>query len=216
MNRLRPPFGLLLPVVLLAACQPLAPPPAAHPVATIEEAEEWRSVASAEGAAALDRLPETWTEVQSEMRSSRLARRAEAEGDLLDPRVALPRAAPAPGPYMCRLIRLAATSPRARPWLETGGFYCFVGVDGGRLSLTVEGGPERLGGYLWEERDGARAVFLGSAARGRGRLGAYGDSPATDAVGLVERLGDFRYRLTLPARGDHRLSVYELVAAPRG
>jgi hypothetical protein len=215
MTRLRAPLGLLPVALVLAACQPLALQPGPRPVPTIEEAEEWRNVASADDAAALDRLPEAWTQVQAELRSSRLARRAEAEGSLLDPRVALPRAAPAPGPYMCRLIRLGAAALRARPWLEAGGFYCFVGVDGGRLSLTVEGGPERLGGYLWEEKDGARAVFLGSAARGRDRLGAYGDSRATDAIGLIERLGDFRYRLTLPGRGDNRLSVYELVAAPR-
>jgi len=211
-----------LPLILaaaaaLAGCQNLAPPPAVETGATvtIEEPEAWRSVAAVSDAAAIDALPGDWAAARDSLRAARLARRAEAEGPLLDPAAGLPRAAPAPGPYACRLIRLGGAPSQSRPWRESSGFFCYVGVEGDRLSLTVEGGQERLGGYLWEEKSSARLVFLGAAVPPRRTLPAYGDIPAANAVGTLERIGDFRYRLVLPGRGGSRLVVYELEAAPR-
>jgi Domain of unknown function (DUF4893) len=201
----------------LAGCQTLSSPPPAETGATVtlEEPEAWRSVATPSDAASIDALADDWAAARDAVRAARLARRAEAQGPLLDPAASLPRAAPAPGPYACRLIRLGGASPQARPWRESGGFFCYVGVEGDRLSLTVEGGPERLGGYLWEEKSTARLVFLGAAAPPRHTLPAYGDDPGGNAVGVLERVGEFRYRLVLPGRGGSRLGVYELEAAPR-
>ena len=211
-----PPL-ILAAAAALAGCQALSPPPPVETgaTATLEEPEAWRSVATAPDAASIDALADGWAAARDSLRAARLARRAEAEGPLLDPAAGLPRAAPAPGPYACRLIRLGGAAARSRPWRESGGFFCYVGVEGERLSLTVEGGPERLGGYLWEEKGTARLVFLGAAAAPRRTLPAYGDAPAANAVGALERVGDFRYRLVLPGRGGSRLEVYELEAAPR-
>jgi hypothetical protein len=208
---------ILAAAAALGGCQTLAPPPPgeAGASATLEEPEAWRSVATSSDAASIEGLAGDWAAVRDALRAARLARRAEAEGPLLDPAAGLPRAAPAPGPYSCRLMRLGGAASISRPWRETGGFFCYVGVEGDRLSLTVEGGPERLGGYLWEEKNNARLVFLGAAAPPRRTLPAYGDVPAANAAGIVERIGDFRYRLVLPGRGGSRLAVYELAAAPR-
>lgn len=207
---------LLVGLAALGGCQAMAPPsPQPRATATLEEPEAWRGAASEADAEAIDRLPEAWAAARDALRAARLARRAEAEGPLLDPSAGLPRAAPTPGPYACRLVRLGGTGSPPRAWRESGGFFCFVGVEGDRLSLTAEGGPERLGGYLWEEKDSGRLIFLGAAAAPRRPLPAYGDDPAANAVGLFDRVGDFRYRLTLPGRAGSRLSVYELEPALR-
>ncbi|MBV8685974.1 MAG: DUF4893 domain-containing protein [Alphaproteobacteria bacterium] len=212
---LRRPLRLLAApaAALLAGCQTLAtPPPRPQASLVIEEPEAWRGQASPADAALIDRLPALWTAALAQARAARFSRRIAAEGELLDPSVALPRAAPAPGPYACRAVRLAVPAPRPR-WEESGDFFCFVGAGPDGLSLTVDG-PQRLGGYLQEEKGGARLIFLGGIAPRRGALSAYGDDPATDAVGTLERLADFRYRLTLPGRAGG-LTVYEMVAAPR-
>lgn len=197
-----------------AACQTLPPdkPAAPRPKVAIEEAEAWRSVASARDTAALDGLPERWRQALAAGRAANLSRRIAAEGELLTPDARLARAAPAPGSYRCRYVRLGG-----RKWVSSAQGFCYVGVESGQLSLATELRGLRLGGYLWELKGGERLVFLGGAVpAGTRTAAAYGESPSRDAAGLLERIGEFRYRLTMPepAPGEG-LTIVELVAAPR-
>jgi hypothetical protein len=215
MSRLLPvlPFLLLPP---LAGCQKVPPEPvAARPVITVEEQEEWRGDALESDVATLDALPATWIQALAETRR-RYGRAVAREGELLQPDSGLPRAAPAPGPYRCRAIRIGARVATARPWSVTRSGFCYVGVEGDQLSLSSEIPGLRFGGYLWETKDEETLVFLGGATPARTRIAMpYGESPASDRIGTIERIGDFRYRLSLPAReGDARLVVIEMVAAP--
>lgn len=206
----------LMALVPAAACQPGPPvrPAAARPTIAVEEAEAWRSVASERDSAALDGLPDRWRKALAAGRAAGLGRRIAAEGDLLDPDARLARGAPAPGTYRCRYVR-----PGGPKWVSSAQGFCYVGVEAGRLSLATELRGLRLGGYLWELKGGERLVFLGgSVPPGTKTAVAYGETPARDAAGLVDRIGEFRYRLTLPepepAPGTG-LTVVELVAAPR-
>jgi hypothetical protein len=90
-------------------------------------------------------------------------------------------------------------------------------VESGQLSLATEIRGLRLGGYLWELKGGDRLVFLGAAvAAGAKTAAAYGDDPSRDTAGYLERIGEFRYRLTLPEPPPGAgLILVELVAAPR-
>jgi hypothetical protein len=212
MPRLR--FAGTLLLLALAACQTTPPPrsPAApRPSVVVEEAEAWRGVASPRDAAALDSLAARWGQALAAARSAGLGRRVAAEDALLQPGVRLPRAAPAPGTYRCRSIRLGG-----RRWTASAPGFCYVGVESGQLSLASELRGLRLGGYAWELKGNDRLVFLGAAvAPGRKTAAAYGDDPARDTAGLVERIGDFRYRLALPDPAPGMgLTVIELVAAP--
>jgi hypothetical protein len=204
----------LVALVPAAACQPGPPvrPATTRPTVVVEEAEAWRSVASERDSAALDGLPERWRKALAAGRGANFGRRIAAEGDLLDPDVRLARAAPAPGSYRCRYVR-----PGGPKWASSASAFCYVGVEAGRLSLATELRGLRLGGYLWELKGGDRLVFLGgSVPPGTKTAVAYGETPARDAAGLVERIGEFRYRLTLPeAAPGTGLTVVELVAAPR-
>jgi hypothetical protein len=209
-------LGLVgVPAMLaVAACQTAPPRPAGapRPSVIVEEAEPWRRVASARDSAALDGLASEWERALAAARSAGLSRRVAAEGVLLVPGAGLARAAPTPGSYRCRYVRLGA-----RKWTASAQAYCFVGVEAGQLSLATELRGLRLGGYLWEIKGGERLVFLGATVPAGGKTApAYGDSPAADAAGFVERIGEFRYRLLLPqpAPGG-ALVVVDMVAAPR-
>jgi len=210
MSRLRL-ICLLAVSAAAAACQKVPPPASAAAKVVVEEAEAWRSVASARDSAALDGLSGRWRQALAAGRSANLTRRIEAEGRLLVPEARLARAAPAPGTYRCRYVR-----PGGRKWVSSVQGFCYVGVEGGQLSLATEIRGLRLGGYLWELKDGERLVFLGAAVpAGAKSAAAYGNDPARDTAGLVERIGEFRYRLVLPgAAPGAGLTVVEMTAAP--
>jgi hypothetical protein len=195
-------------------CQTLPPqtPVAARPRVVVEEAEAWRNVASPRDAAALDGLPDRWRQALAAGRTANLSRRIAAEGELLAPDARLARAAPAPGSYRCRYVR-----PGGRKWVSSVQGYCYVGVEAGQLSLATELRGLRLGGYLWEVKGDDRLVFLGGAVpAGAKTAAAYGETPSRDTAGLVERIGEFRYRLTMPEPSPGvGLTIVELVAAPR-
>jgi hypothetical protein len=200
---------------LTAGCAALGDAPRrAGASVTVEEAEPWRNAAADEDAAAIDALPQIWLEALGDARRMGFFHRVAAEGPLLDPAAGLPRAAPSPGAYLCRILRLGARAAGGRPLAEGGQGFCFVGVEHDQLSLTVEAGARRIGGYLWEEKESGRLIFLGATSPRSAPLSAYGDERDRDAVGLFERIGPFRYRLALPWRGDSKLAVVELSPAP--
>ena len=204
------------PIVLLAAaaCQTAAPQPPGmpRPSVTVEEAEPWRRIASARDSATLDGLAARWQQALAAARAAGLARRVAGEGVLLVRDSRLARAAPAPGSYRCRAIVLGG-----RKWAGSAQGFCYVGVEAGQLTLATELRSLRVGGYLWELKGGDRLVFLGAAVPAGARTApGYGEIPARDTAGLLERIGEFRYRLALPDPSTAAgLTVVELVAAPR-
>jgi hypothetical protein len=164
----------------LAACQTPVPgaPGAARPSVVVEEAEAWRQVASPRDSALLDGLPARWGTALAAARAAGLSKRLDAERTLLLPSARLARAAPAPGPYRCRSIRLGE-----RRWTASAPAYCFVGVEQGQLTLATEIKGLHVGGYLWELKEGDGLVFLGALAPGAGKAAtAYGESPASDSA----------------------------------
>ena len=201
--------------LLLAGCQPPAKDRPRVSV-TVEEEPAWQKVASAEDVAKLERAAAAWTQALEEARRGGFSRQLRAEGDLLNPAAALPRAAPTPGSYSCRVIRLGAASPRGRTFVAHKPFFCHVGVNGDQLSITKQTGSQRPGGYLWETDDTRRLIFLGSVALGTEDAPlAYGEDPARSMAGIFERYGDFRYRLVVPwPRQESKLDVFELIPLP--
>ena len=195
--------------MLLAACQtqpgPPGPPPALgeRPVG-----ENWRAVARPEDQDRLARLDLAWTEGLAGARA--FTGQVRAEGALLEPGAALPRAVLPPGSYRCRLFRFGGR----RGLTVYPPYFCHVGVEGELLSFTKQTGTERPAGYLWTDGD-RRMVFLGAlAAAGQSAPPAYGEDPASEVAGIVERVGDFRYRLVMPwPRAGATIDVLDLVPA---
>jgi hypothetical protein len=205
-------------VLCLVLCAALAA--CAGPRATIERSAatvtvepppavplQWRAVARPDALAGIDALPSRWDRALAAVRGWRRPAVA-AEGALLDPAGALARPLPPPGRYRCRYLRLAPGQggfQTFRPW------SCFVAEDGELTTLSKADGSERPAGRLWPDGE-RRLVFLGAVTRnGDPAAPAYGDDPATDAVGLLERIGDFQWRLVLLRSGDAGLDVVELI-----
>lgn len=199
----------------LAGCQTVRPPRTATIVPPPEAPREndWRLIASQADSSRVGRIGADWDAALADVRAHGGAKAIAAEGELLDPKAALPRPAPPPGVYHCRVVRLGLTKENhTRAWAAFKPFFCFVAVEGPLLTFTKGTGTHRPGGRLWDDSD-TRMVFLGSvSAKPDGPLPAYGDDPMSNQVGVVERIGDFRWRMVLPgSTPEAKLDVMELL-----
>jgi Domain of unknown function (DUF4893) len=184
---------------------------------------DWRRVAHADDQAQLDTIAGIWASALTEgMKAD--AKAIALEGDLLRPDAALPRATPTPGLYRCRTLRIglpagastngATRAPRVRAFERFKPFDCVVTDEKTFLGFTKVTGTHRPGGYLWPDGD-TRMVFLGGTAERLGEgASAYGADPLRNRFGVLERIGEFRWRMTLIGqRTAARLEVMELVPA---
>jgi hypothetical protein len=198
----------------LAACTPakkpmmsqiLPEPPAPAQV------EAWKEVAEAADEQRIATLGTAWTEALQEARRTN-ARAVRDEGVLLRPDAGLPRAAPTPGSYYCRLVKLGRTKGRGAAIEKFKPFFCYVDVEGDLLTIVKQTGDTRPAGRLWDDDAVNRFIFLGSLARGNTEQPrAYGEDPKRDMAGVVERIAPFRWRLVIPwPQGTSKLDVYEL------
>jgi hypothetical protein len=206
-------------LALLSGCQAMQPPAQRVGVSvTLEEEPEWQRVATQQDEERIGRLAAAWAEALADARRAGFATELKAEGPLLDPAAALPRASPPPGAYNCRLVKLGA-QPRGggKAYIAYKPFFCFVGVNEDQLSITKQGGSRRPGGYLFDTAETGRLIFLGSEALGTEEAPlAYGEDPARNMAGVLERFGDFRYRLVVPwPREGSKLDVFELIPLPQ-
>jgi len=206
--------GLATAIVLSGCATPHSRPPAR--VAVVQEpparGDAWLRVANQTDAERIQRLGVAWREALAEARSAGARRSIGEEGELLRPDAALARPAPTPGSYQCRMVRLGRTTAKARAFERFKPFFCYVEVEGDLLTIVKQTGSQRPAGRLWEDDEDSRLVFLGSLALGNeDRPKAYGDDPARDMAGVLERVGPFRWRLVIPwPRAQAKLDVYEL------
>jgi len=175
--------------------------------------EGWRDIASAEDGDRLGRLDAAWTAALAEAREKGFADEIESEGELLDPDVALPRAAPPPGSYHCRVIKLGSQG-KSPAFVAYKPFFCHVAAEDELLTIVKQTGSQRPAGRLYPESD-ERMIFLGTMALGDEEEPLpYGEDPERDMAGVVQRVAPFRYRLVVPwPRIESKLDVFELVPA---
>ncbi|HEX8525384.1 DUF4893 domain-containing protein [Allosphingosinicella sp.] len=203
--------ALLIP--LIVSCRAGREPPGSTAAAG---SEPWQREALPNHANIVADLPPLFRQLVAARPPAAARGRAPSDGELFDPDLLLPGAAPSPGAYRCRIVRLtAAVARQARGSAGARNAFCFVGTDGNRLSLTIETPARRLGGYLWATSDQRQLVFLGAEFAPRASTAPpYGDPPSSSTAGLFHRIGDFRYRLVVRGASPGTIDVYELVAAP--
>jgi hypothetical protein len=205
-----------LTVLSLAGCKATVQSPGTVAVVPSDDApraNDWQLIVSDVDAARIGKIGASWDAALADVRAHGGAKAIAAEGALLDPKAALPRPAPPPGVYHCRVVRLGLTEEnRTKAWAVFKPFFCFVAVEGPLLTFTKGTGTHRPGGRLWDDSD-TRMVFLGSvSAKPDGPLPAYGDDPMSNQVGVVERIGDFRWRMVIPgSTPEAKLDVMELL-----
>ena len=205
----------LLALALLAGCATKPKlPPGVHPSVEVGpplKSEAWKSVATAADQDRIARLGLAWQDALTDAKKTNAAD-IRAEGKLLMPRTALPRPAPTPGSYNCRLIALGKATPKSKAFESFKPFFCYVEVEGDQLTIVKQTGSQRPAGRLWEDDDATRLIFLGSLALGNeDQPLAYGDDPKRNMAGVIERIGAFRWRLVIPwPQSTSKLQVFEL------
>ena len=207
-------FLTIVPILALAACSTAEQRPRLHPVVTAEPqigGDVWQGVATEADKQRISRLGLAWQEALQEAQRG-FGREVEAEGPLLRPRAALPRPAPTPGSYNCRLVKLGKATAKAVAFERFKPFFCYVEVEGDLLTIVKQTGSTRPAGRLWEDNDERRLIFLGSLALGDEEQPiAYGENPKRDMAGIFERIAPFRWRLVIPWPQDGaKLNVFEL------
>ena len=205
----------LAALVLLAGCT-TKPKPAPGIVPSVEvgaplKSDAWKQVATDADEDRIARLGLAWQEALAEARKTNESD-IRREGVLLRPRTSLPRPAPTPGSYNCRLIKLGKATAKSKPYESFKPFFCYVEVEDDLLTIVKQTGSQRPAGRLWEDDDANRLIFLGSLALGDEQTPvAYGDNPKRDMAGVLERIAPFKWRLVIPwPQSTSKLDVFEL------
>jgi hypothetical protein len=201
----------LLALLALAGCtrsrEVVAPPNAERPN------DNWRGLATDDDRTRIRHWRDAWTEALAQAQPADQAAIAR-EGPLLDPDSALPGARLPAGDYRCRTIKLGTQSAGHAVFTAYEPRLCRIGAEGNRLHFTVLDGPQRPIGILFPDT-GRRMVLLGTLQLGDEALAyRYSRDRERDMIGLIERIGDHRWRLVLPhPHFESLLDVIELVPA---
>lgn len=189
-------------VLLAVGMLPTAP-------AAAKEARGWREVATPDDRRRLRGWRDAWMEALPAARAGGGRAAIAAEGALFDPDRALGDAMPLEGRYRCRTFKLGSQGTAGPAFVAYGWFACRV--DGDRRFTKIDG-SQRPVGTLFPET-GGRAVFLGTLTLGDERRAMrYGRDRQRDMAGIVERVGEARWRIVLPyPRFESVLDLIELV-----
>jgi hypothetical protein len=203
---------LLFALLALSACALVKPPGPASVLPHVED--PWRAIATDDDRARMrdwrDSFVAALDAADKAGRGSDVAR----EGALLAADAGLADAAPPPGAYRCRWIKLGGQDPRQPAFIAYPPVACRISAADQATTFETLAGPQRAAGRFFAETN-ARMAFLGTLQIGdeRGTL-RYGEDQQRDMAGFVERIGERRWRLVLPApHFESLLDVIELVPA---
>jgi hypothetical protein len=203
----RLPF--LLAPLLIAACAPQETGPAA---AVPAAATDWHAVATGVDRERMRKWRTAWVRALTQARAAGHSAEVESEGVLLDPDAALKGATPPAGDYRCRVVKVGAKDEGMLAYVAYPFFDCRIGADGEAMGFIKLTGSQRPIGRLFPESD-RRLIFLGALQLGdeQGIL-RYGHDRQRDMIGLLERIGERRWRLAFPYPAfESTLDVVELV-----
>lgn len=175
---------------------------------------DWRTIATPHDRERLRNWRSAWMEgvrkAQAAGQGTALAR----EGALLQPDVAIDWRDPPPGNYRCRVVKIGAKSAGMLDYVSYPPFSCRIRQEGELMSFAKMTGSQRpIGHFL--PYVGQRMVFLGTMQLGdERRTLQYGRDRERDMAGVVERIGERRWRLVLPYPAfESTIDVVELVPA---
>lgn len=177
-------------------------------------AADWRAVATDADRERLRGWRTAWTSAVEKVWASGRGGALAPVGALLEPDRALPTPLPPVGDYRCRTFKLGAKAAGLPDYSVYPWFACRIVAEGEVLGFHKDTGSQRPVGLIFPDGD-ARGIFLGTLMLGDETAPLqYGQDRARDMAGIVERVGDRRWRLTLPYPAfESTLDVIELVPA---
>ena len=201
----------LLIAAALAACALSQETPALVRDDCRPNAANWRRLATEGDRDRMGDWRTVWDRALSQARAAGHAAEIEREGLLLEPDAALTRPDLPAGDYECRTIKLGTQSQDGLAYVAYPPFRCRVRTENGITRFTKLSGSQRPIGRLYPDID-RRLIFLGTMQLGDERRAyRYGTDRERDMIGLVERIGERRWRLVFPSpRFESTLDVIEL------
>lgn len=175
---------------------------------------DWRKTATARDEDRLRDWRSAFVKALERARASGNADSIAREGPLLDPDAALDNAAPAPGPFRCRVIKLGGKGSLMTDYVVYPAYPCTITAEGEVMGFAKAVGSQRPIG-LFFPADNRRMIFLGTMMLGDERRPMeYGRDSTRDMAGALERIGPKRWRLILPRPNfESMMDVIELVPA---
>jgi hypothetical protein len=155
---------------------------------------------------------QTFTQALSAARKTGNGLSVDREGVLLEPDAALDGEGPTPGSYQCRVIKLGAQTSQIAQYTVFPNYHCDIVAEGAVMSFAKRDGIQRPVGLILKDSN-TRHIFLGTMMLGDEILALqYGRDSTRDMLGIVERIGNKRWRLVLPApHFDSLMDVIELI-----
>ncbi|WP_432770763.1 MAG: DUF4893 domain-containing protein [Sphingopyxis sp.] len=198
----------------LGACKTMPAIPQAAADASPEDSGGWRATATEQDRARIRNWYDSWEAALADARAKGHTADLAREGVLLQPMAALPNPHLPEGEYRCRTIKVGSQGRGGLGYIAYGWFRCRVSAEQGLWSLIKLSGSQRPVGLIFPDNL-KRQIFLGTLELGdEGRPVNYGSDRMRDMAGLVERIGDNRWRLVLPAPAyESLLDVIELAPA---
>lgn len=176
--------------------------------------DDWHKVASATDTALLGRLDEAWNTALTQAKNDGYGQELKALGALVAPDAEQSgRLQPAPGNYRCRTIKLGVRGDVGTGFDAYPYFACRVELTvGGDLILEKTTGSQRIRGLLYPDSE-RRLVYVGTQSWGDEKgFPAYGQQPERDQSGVLERIGEQRWRLVIPfPKQESQLDIIEIV-----
>ncbi len=205
MKRLLPLFA---PLLLLPGCAT----DETGPAAAVPAAAGWRAIATDFDLERARKWRTAWVRAVAKARAGGHSAEIAAEGVLLEPDAALRGVAPPAGDYRCRVLKVGGQGEGLLDYVAYPPFDCRISAGAGPMDFVKLTGSQRPVGRLFADGD-RRMVFLGTLQLGdeQGIL-RYGHDRQRDMIGLLERIGERRWRLAFPYPAfESTLDVLELV-----
>lgn len=219
-------LGLSLILPLLAACaggpptdvpappaEPAPPAPPAPPSDRGATQLDWRAIITAADRDRYQRRGAAWTLALEQAHGRPGSGDLDSLGDLIDPRAVRPDAAPPPGDYRCRTVKLGSQGGSdGLGYVVYGWFECRIEATARGLKFVKITGSQRPSGLLFPE-DAEHMVLLGSMSlASEPAANSYGRRSERDMVAVLERIGDRRWRLVIPwPETESSLDLIELI-----
>lgn len=200
---------LIFSVLLVGGCT--------HPSARLQPAEapvaNWHSLITDDDRIRLRDWRQAFGRALATARKSGNGLSIDREGVLLEPDAAIDGDGPPPGNYQCRVIKLGAQGSMIANYTVFPNYHCEIAAEGTVMSFAKRDGIQRPVGLIFDD-SASRQIFLGTMMLGDETLALqYGRDGTRDMAGVVERIGDKRWRIVLPyPHFESMLDVVELIS----
>ncbi|MCC2602315.1 DUF4893 domain-containing protein [Sphingopyxis yananensis] len=178
----------------------------------VPDAEVWRAIATDQDKQRIRNWYSAWQNALSDARAKGYGAQLDADPILFKPTAALNDVRLVAGNYRCRTTKLGSKGRTGLSYVQYAWFRCQVVDDSnGKLLMKITGSQRPSGRVFADEHN--REVFLGTLALGDEQTAVpYGSDRMRDIGGVIERIGDQRWRLVIPQPAyESLLDVVELI-----